>query len=360
MSGGKILDQIKINLRNTETNDILPVYIDVFDNSLAEKWLSSLNYLLEHNFHLEKNYCFLGFHKSQRSLEYLCKQINFSIFNINASSINYTINDYFTPENCVMFGEMGIGSPGMKVNHQKLNQLHRYFEDLQGTSKNISEYYHNATPAVRWHIRQLNLLCHELESLVLSMRKSIQAPDWRRPSQLMCWLNAPRFDLEESDYEFFGLDKMSKPFGGVTIGVNKAVGKNHWEVFNDEGSDSRIGELTTTTLDSQTKAAGDFDIEWGRTVAGMSFFKKEIEQFTKWLEANGFDPYDKSLTLGYPQVAQVDVQQTFGTDNVDQIWNTLSAFQDVFCVSTSKTSAEYDYHWSDSDFMERQIDIIGN
>jgi hypothetical protein len=48
----------------------------------------------------------------------------------------------------------------------------------------------------------------------------------------------------------------------VYVGVNKAVGKHHWEVFCDEGRDSRIGELTTTTLATQTLACADFDIEW--------------------------------------------------------------------------------------------------
>jgi hypothetical protein len=146
--------------------------------------------------------------------------------------------------------------------HEKTNHLHRYFEDLQGVSGAMSTYYTAADPDTRWHIRQLNLLCHELESLVLSMRKAVQAPDWRRPSQLMCWLHAPRFVLETADYELFGIDTINRSMGGVYVGVNKAVGKAHWEVFNDEGRDSRISELVTSTLRSQTEAAVDFDIEW--------------------------------------------------------------------------------------------------
>jgi hypothetical protein len=46
------------------------------------------------------------------------------------------------------------------------------------------------------------------------------------------------------------------------VGVNKAVSKAHWEVFNDEGRN--VDELTTTSLRNQTEAAGDFDIEWAR------------------------------------------------------------------------------------------------
>jgi len=38
----------------------------------------------------------------------------------------------------------------------------------------------------------------------------------------------------------FGVETMNRSLGGVYVGVNKAVGKHHWEVFNDEGRDSRI------------------------------------------------------------------------------------------------------------------------
>ena len=32
----------------------------------------------------------------------------------------------------------------------------------------------------------------------------------------------------------FGIDALCKDFGGVYVGVNKAVGKHHYEVFHDE------------------------------------------------------------------------------------------------------------------------------
>ena len=53
----KILQQIEIDLRSG--HDLLTIYIDVWDNSLGHKWLSALNELLRHDYHLEKNYCFL-------------------------------------------------------------------------------------------------------------------------------------------------------------------------------------------------------------------------------------------------------------------------------------------------------------
>lgn len=352
MSGGKVLDQIQIDLRNTKTGELLPVYIDVFDNSLSQKWLASLNQLISNNYHLEKNYCWFGFVESDRNSRFICDQINNSILAINRAGVGYTINDYFSPENTI--------DEKLKLNQDKMNHLHRYFEDLQGVSGRMSEYYNKADSMVRWHIRQLNLLCHEYESLVLSMRKAVQAPEWRRPSQLMCWLNAPRFALDEQDYELFGVDTINRPLGGVFVGVNKAIGKHHWEVFMDEGRrGARISELTTSSMRGQTEAAGDFDIEWANNPGDFPWQKKLIAEFRQWLIENNFDPEDKSLTIGHPQVGQVDLMRSFGTTDYQTIWSMLGNHLDVYKIKTSSAEITYDYHWSDRDFICKQIAIIG-
>ena len=234
-----------------------------------------------------------------------------------------------------------------------MNWLHRYFEDLQGVSGAMSPYYTAADPYTRWHIRQLNLLCHEHESLVLSMRKLRDAPEWRRPSQLMCWLNAPRFVLDPKDYKLFGIETINRKMGAVYVGVNKAVGKAHWEVFNDEGRD--IDELTTTTLRGQTEAAGDFDIEWARDPGAYHWQIKRLAEFKNWLIDNGFDPEDPELTIGHPQVAQVDLIRSFGTTEYTDVWAQLAQHLDVYSIRTSTAQATYKYQWNDADYAEQQI-----
>ncbi len=340
-----MLDQIKMTLRGNHSE--LDVYIDVADNSLSRKWLVALNNLIAQDCHLEKNYCWMGWTESARNAEYLCTQINRSIHAINASDLGYRIVNWFSPANVIQ--------PDLDVDHERMNQLHRYFEDLQGWSGGISTYYQQATPETRWHIRQLNLLCHELENLVLSMRKVVQAPEWRRPSQLMCWLNAPRFALEESDYELFGIDTINRKLGGVYVGVNKAVGKHHWEVFNDEGRDSRIAELVTTGLRVQTEAAGDFDIEWARDPGAYHWQQQKLTEFRDWLRANDFDPEEKALTIGHPQVAQVDLERSFGTQDYQAIWRQLADHMDVYKIQTADAKATYEYRWSDPDYADQQI-----
>jgi hypothetical protein len=355
----QLIDVIEITLRGRDS--FLTVYIDVFDNSLSHKWLDSLNHLLQNNYHLEKNYCFFGFVNSPRNGWYILDQINHSISAINKSDLDYQIDDYFSIDNCITDTMVGDSAPeGRNIIHDKFNQLHRYFEDLQGISGKMSLFFTRADPTTRWHIRQLNLLCHEFESWALSYRKELHAPEWVRPSQLMCWLHAPRFILEEEDYELFGIETINRPLGGVFVGVNKAIGKHHWEVFVDEGRDSRLDELTTSTLRSQSEAAGDFDIEWAKNPGEYHWQKEKLIEFKRWLIANNFDPNDKRLTIGHPQIGQVNLSRSFGTNDYKTIWKILEHHLEVYSIKTSLASAVYEYNWNDPNFIDRQIAIIGN
>jgi hypothetical protein len=334
--------------------NVLTVYINVHDSSLSRKWLTALNQLIKNSYHLEKNYCFFGFADGERNGTYLITQINASIAEINAARIGYTIDDVFTLES-VLDSEY-------QLNHDRFNHLHRYFEDLQGTSGQMSRFYTQADNTIRWHIRQLNLLCHEFESWALSWRKKHTAPEWMRPSQLMCWLNSPRFVLDDEDYELFGIESINRSTGGVFVGVNKAVGKHHWEVFVDEANydpEHRTDSLTTTTLKPQTEAAGDFDIEWAQNPAGNPWQTKHLTDFKTWLTNNGFDPDDKSLTIGHPQVGQVDLQRSFGTEDYRYIWDKLNTRLNVQAIRTSDAKVVYDYNWNDIDYKEQQIKCLG-
>jgi hypothetical protein len=327
------------------------VYIDVADNSLSGKWLTALNTLVADNYHLEKNYCFLGFPDSARDGAYIVKQINTSIRAINTSDLRYEQIELIpTVEKLENRGSLM---------REVFNQLHRHFELLQGGSNCLSEHYIQADPGTRWHIRQLNLLCHEFESWILSKRKQREAPEWMRPSQLMCWLGAPRYTLDEADYDLFGINTINRSLGGVYVGVNKAVGKHHYEVFCDEGRDSRVGELVTTTLKAQTQASGDFDIEWARDPGAYEWQIRSLTDFRVWLLNNGFDPEDKTLTLGHPQVGQVDLLRSFGTEDYRTIWSQLNTRLNVTAVRTSQAHAVYDYSWADADYQEQQIQCLG-
>jgi len=353
-----LTEQVIFQLRDQFGDSFVDVFVDVHDSSLSNKWLGALNTAIADNLVLEKNYCFVGFAESERNGKLIIDQINSSVNAINSSNLDYSISETYTWEDCIIQGERSPASSAGGPNHDAMNQLHYHFEQLQGSSANISSYYTQADPTTRWHIRQLNLLCHELECWALSYRKQVQAPEWQRPSQLMCWLQAPRFKLDAADLDLFGVETLNRPLGGVYVGVNKAVGKHHWEVFVDEGDDSDIQDLHTTNMASQTEAAADFDVEWARDPSEFVWQQEKIDQFRSWLIKNGFDPEDKSLTIGHPRVATVDLKRSFGTEDYQEIWKILNNHLDVYSIKTSTASATYAYRWDDNDFVQRQIEAL--
>jgi hypothetical protein len=129
-------------------------------------------------------------------------------------------------------------------------------------------------------------------------------------------------------------------------------------VFQDEGRDSRIEELTTGTLKAQTEAAGDFDIEWARDPGSYEWQIRQLCEFREWLAINRFDPNDKTLTIGHPQVGQVDLQRSFGTEDYQAIWTQLNSRLDVTAIRTSTASATYPYQWNDPDYADQQIVLL--
>jgi len=350
-----LLTTVEIDLGPEPGATSRTVYLDIWNTNLSRRWLAALEHLIQNQYHLEKNYSWLGWAESARNGPFLVDQINTSLAAINQAQLGYTIDDVFRMEDLV--------TKDLELAHDRFNRLHRYFEDLQGQAGRMSRYYDLAEPDTRWHIRQLNLLCHEFESWALSWRKLHTAPEWQRPSQLMCWLGAPRFELTPADLVSFGLETINRPMGGVYVGVNKAIGKSHWEVFVDEaGRDPAhlADQLITSTLSPQTLAAGDFDIEWGQNPAGAPWQTRDLDRFRAWLINNGWDPEDPGLTLGHPQVGQVDLVRTFGTEDYREIWRQLNTDLNVTAIRTQSAQAEYPYNWWDPNYKELQIKCLGS
>ena len=357
-----MLDEITITLRD-KWNFKHNIFIDVGHSSLSEKWLSSLNKLLKNEYHLEKNYHWIGF--QERNLPFLCDKINESLTAIKSydwASLGldpYEIREHFTIENTITKGDVGPGLSGGYVEHDMFNHLHRHFENLQGQAGSISPYYLKANKEIRWHIRQLNLLCHEFESCALSFRKLHYAPEWLQYTQLFCFLNTPTFNLDPTtDFDAFGLDTLIRKLGDVTMGIDKSVGKSHWEVFNDEG-DVTLDETTTTALTSQWQGSGDFDIRWSKTPTDEDVTTYEkVDKFVEWLKRNGLNPEDPSLTLGHPRVASVNLLKSFNTEDSKTIQNIINQHLDVHQIKTSDANLILDYRWSDDNYKDIQVNLL--
>ena len=346
---------IKVVLRNPlNYNDQIDYTIESFDHELSHDWIQALKGLLESKNLLEKNYCFMGFPKTARTLEYLCGEVNLAAVTINNFFSDYRIDEVYTPDNVVGFDYADHG-----VNHEMLNTLHNHFERLQGTVWNLSDYYRRADYDTKYAIRQLNNLCHEIENLILSKRKERELPYWVRPSQITTFINSPRLDLKDSHRQGFVTNGYNRVLGGVYMHWTQ-IGKTLYEVFRDE----HAPKLTDTVCEAITELryySGEFDVEWGNDVVlngGHPWHDREQEDFCYWLMANGRDPLDPKLSLGYLPLGQIKLLESFGTTDYKEIWNTLSDHLDIYQIEVDGVVSTFDYCWTDSNYKQMQIDMM--
>lgn len=374
---------VKVTLRNPlDHSDLLDYYIRVYNNSLAQDWVVALKKLLQSGNLLEKNFCFMGFPKTARNLDLLCKELNQAIYQINTfnSSLawvnagleSYVIEEYFTPD-VVRYGtEYPIGQRfdeygthlienlGLQQKHGVLNKLHNHFEILQGTVENLSPYYQLADYETKYAIRQLNILCHEIETLILSQQKQAYVPQWTRPSQITTWLHAERYAIKDEHKELFVTNGYDRQFGHVYMHWAQ-IGKTLFEVFRDEGAP----ELTDTVCDAITHLkyySGEFDIEWAADMVygdkTTPWHTEQQDAFKEWLIKNNLDPQDKNLSLGYLPLGQIDLERSFGTTDMFAIWNQLSTHLDIYKITIDDVSQTFDYCWTDSDYKQQQIAMM--
>lgn len=335
--------------------------IDVYDTPLGVRWLDSLTDNLQQKRVLEKNFCFLGFADSNRDLNFLCHELNKNIQTINNFEFDppYERIEPFVGDDFQYSSNLPIGNgkPGLKLKHESCNLLHRYFEDLQGTAWNISNYYKQADHSTKYAIRQLNNLCHEIESWVLADRKKFIEPEWIRPSQITTFLNAPRTELHKEDFELFKQNRYDRELGGVYLHWSQ-VGKTLYEVFRDEGA-VKMDEATCSAINHQKYYSGEFDVEWGQTITGEKneFKKIEIDNFKKWLSENGYDWDDEKLSLGYIKLGQIDLNKTFGDVSFSQIYKTMVKNLNIKSIETT-VKCEYPYSLDSKDWIKIQMDNL--
>ena len=310
------------------------VTIDVYDTPLGKRFIDALKDNLAQERILEKNFCFLGWADSKRDLNFLCRELNKSIEQLNTFKFDppyeqihpFSADDFQYSEK-LETGLVDIGDPmtkpGLRLKHDTCNLLHRYFEELQGTAWKLSDYYKQADYETKYAIRQLNNICHEIESWVMSYRKSIIDPDWIRPSQITTFLNAPRHDLHEEDFELFKQNRYDRDLGGVYLHWSQ-VGKTLYEVFRDEHAPVMTDALCSE-INHQKFYSGEFDIEWGDTINETThdFKKREMDEYRQWLKDNNYNWDDPKLSLGYIKLGQIDLESSFQQTSFSKIYNIM-------------------------------------
>jgi hypothetical protein len=369
--------KVTVTLRNPlDFTDQLQYYIEPNDTILAQDWIIALEKLLQSKNLLEKNYCFIGFPKTSRTLEYLCTEVNKAVYQINmfnrtgawaAAGLDpYVIEEYYTPdavrfgpEYPIIWGGSDVNQLGLDLKHGMMNILHLHFETLQGTVERLSPYYIAADYETKYAIRQLNIICHEIESLVLSNRKAVSAPEWLRPSQINTFLHAERYTLRNEHRQGFVTNGYDRKFGYVYMHWAQ-IGKTLFEVWRDEHAPI-IDRATCSAINHLHYFSGEFDIEWGKDIVykgNAPWHDTEQDAFTEWLIKNELDPTDPNLSLGYLPIGKILLDESFDTTNPQLIWDMLSDHLDVFKIEVNGYSMVFDYCWSDPTYKQMQIDMM--
>jgi len=343
-------------------------YIQTYDTPLGLRWIEALRDNLKQKRVLEKNFCFMGFADSNRDLHFLVKELNKHIEQLNSFKFDPTYEkiNSFVVDDFQYSKSFPIGRDdknlGLTLKHDSCNLLHRYFEELQGTAWNMSNYYKQTDTKTKYAIRQLNNICHEIESWVLSYRKSVIDPDWIRPSQITTFLNAPRHALHEEDFELFKQNRYDREMGGVYLHWSQ-VGKTLYEVFRDEHA-PKMTDALCSEINHQRYYSGEFDVEWGQTITEdrNKFKKEEMDEYRAWLKDNNYDWEDPQLSLGYIKIGQVDLQRTFGSSATfkeiyDIMANNLN-ITNIKTMSNRTIECEYPYTLESEDWQQIQMESL--
>jgi hypothetical protein len=352
------MNKVIVTLQNPfDKTDTIDYTIAVNDSPMGERWFAALQDVLRKNLYLEKNFCFLGFPDNARDLRFICQELFWAVNEINSFFDDYHIEELYT--------HTTLRDPiTLKPNQDLMNKLHNHFEILQGTVWGLSEYYKKADYTTKFAIRQLNLLCHEAESLMLSQRKKATAPEWVRPSQITTFLNCPRLEFPDEHKTTFDETRYDRKFGEVYLHWTQ-IGKTLFEVYRDEqGVD--IDSATCDAITHLRYYSGEFDIEWAQDVCFNGphpWHTKELSGFRDWLVRNGFDVDDSQYNYGYHPVGQVDLLASFGTTKYVDVWTVLSRYLDIQGIATDDGQGNvlrslYPYTWTDKDYYEQQIEKL--
>jgi hypothetical protein len=138
------------------------------------------------------------------------------------------------------------------------------------------------------------------------------------------------------------------------------IGKTLYEVFRDEYG-AAVTDAVCDAITHLEYYSGEFDIEWGRDVVygnAHPWHTNEMDSFYKWLELNNFNSRDPNLSLGYLELGCIDLRRSFGTEDVDKIWQMMSNRLDIYSIKCMGKTAVYDYSWADADHEQQQINFL--
>jgi hypothetical protein len=311
--------KFRLTFRNTQTNAQQSIAWNLKDNLLTQKWARCNQFdYLEEECIAEKNYMLQHWeydndNPNARSVSALCNEMNryVAIINnyFNGSSdvrVNYHITQYFDP---------------VTLDQNILNEIHHHFEVLIGQVWNVSDYFKKADLPTSFAIRQLNNLCHEMESL--RRPKVSDGQSYWNVYIYFPFIPGRRYKFVESDFDHF---TRTREYGDLLLHYAQ-LGKTPLEAW--QGSDEVIFDENITGL---RYLSGEFVISFGPDVPKelqLSSIEKLDQKFFPWLESRGQDPRSKFTGVGTICIGSFD-RTLFPGKTAEEIMLELFKYDDVY------------------------------
>jgi hypothetical protein len=165
---------------------------------------------------------------------------------------------------------------------EDFNYLHTFFENLRGEVIVGTPWYNSAPEYVKNSVCEFNVLIHKLESSVRTQTK--------HPTIVVTFKNRPRFELTQSDIDYFTCKWQS---GAVYINYCQ-VGKTVLDVFKDNDD---VG-----TVRPQTHYSADFMVKFGASTP-LIYHLARMALLQSWIKTRKFK--FKNLNIGMIPVADL-------------------------------------------------------
>lgn len=336
--------KFKMTLRSTLDDQQQTIQWQLKDNLITQKWARANHYdylVAESECIAEKNYMLQHWEYQEgnpnaRSIPALCFELNRYVAIINGyfdgssdRRMDYHITQYFDPAT---------------LDQNILNEIHHHFEVLIGQVWNVSEYFKKADLKTNFAIRQLNNLCHEMESL----RKPGITDNPLHWSVCIYFPFYPgkRYKFIESDYDHF---IRTREFGDLTLHYAQ-LGKSPLEAWH--GRDEVVFDENITGL---RYLSGEFVVVFGADLPKELQVIRYInidEEFFPWLRSRGQDPESKFTGVGQICIGNL-IRSDFPGQTANKIMKDLFKYDDIYKLELLDENDEVivekilDYTWKD-------------
>lgn len=244
---------------------------NIHDTDIAQRWKQEL----EKQYPILERNRFQGWPNSEKTLEWYRTELKKRIDTVN----NYR-------QNTIQYASI--------EDQQSLNYLHKFFEELRGTTNAGTDFYNNAPNDVKIAVDQFNMLIHECEH---------QMRNGDSPMLVVTFKGKQRLELSDDDYEHF---TFKWKYGEVYINYCE-VGKPLLDIFKD--GDTIVGK---DAVKPQRLYSADFMIKFGPDVPD-AHQEQRLKMFNEWYSKQTYN--FKNLSLGMIPVASIEQGEPYSGFN---------------------------------------------